>query len=637
MRRTFVFCVLSLLTLGQAVLAADWHYEGTSGFSLQVYKGGPGNGDEGVWNAVTDHQYPGLWSVAADPQGNVYFTAGDIRNLNDGSDPAFPGGSNGFTIMKPDGSGGWTQLNIDLSKNGLGLLGGVTKMVVGGDGKVYALQNWMPPPYNWHWRPFWLMPGNNWVTGDCTDCARLVCRILRVNANGTVDVIREYSPADQMFIGAENPKWRNHVKGLDVGPDGNVYWWLGGTRWEAGSPTVYWDKHILWRYNVTTQMIEESPTAGTNNGWNEISQLNNFAYVGTSASGEMWFAKVRGPANSNKTWHLNPIGWSTNRTEAVNQADPSTYGHQYQFHTIYDPVINQLWVGGWSPNEGTDGKATTNIMTKWIGVPGTPSLFADELTPDGVYRYGIERVQPFHANGNVPLSTGITSGGPYWIGTMALNPKDRAVWVSWGASDTIRHGKYNYSGEFGPAGNVYTIDPAATAPGSNQGNPQTAHPDPNKADNTSRTIALTFTDSKVYATTVDLETREFNLFSADIPIPPTGACCLTGPTCQDTTEAVCDAYHGVWQGDGTACATSDCRYKVCSVPWADADADGDVDSGDFGILQTCISSGMTLGEYPPYRCECFDSDSNGQIDGADLSAFAGCAAGPGVAVSGCGN
>lgn len=626
------------LSVGSAP-AANWQYEGTSGFQLQVYKGGPGNGDEGLWNAVSDHQYFALWSATVDPQGNVYYTAGDIRNVSDGQDPNYPGGSAGVTIMKPDGMGGWTQIDVDLSANtgGLDLRGGITKMVVAGDGKVYALQNWMPIPHGWNWRYFWHLPGADWNTGTCDVCSNLVCRILRINDNGTVDTIVEYSPAEITSPSIEDPKWLNHIKGMDVGPDGNIYWWYAGTAWAAPSS---WKEHVLWRYNVTTDTVEESPTAGTNNGWNDISQLVNFAYVGTSASGEMWFAKVRGLGTYHKLWTLNPIGWSTNRTEAVNQQDDSTYGHMYQLHMIWDPLVNRCWVGGWSPPEGTGGAATTSIMTRWNGEPGAPSLFNDELTPDQWYRYGIESVDAWHANGNNALDSGIANNGPYWIAAMALNPDDRSMWVSWGASDTIRWGTYDYNGTYGPFGNVYTIGPADTGPSGNEGNPQTAHADPAKADNLSRTIALTFTDTKVYATTVDLETLEFNLFSADIPDVDTGACCTDGPTCMETTEGVCTALEGVWNGVGSTCGATDCRFKVCGTPFADVDDDGDVDVEDFAYVQACATydTGVTLKGYPPVKCECFDTDDNDKVDAADIDAFVNCASGANVpAAPDCGN
>jgi hypothetical protein len=58
----------------------------------------------------------------------------------------------------------------------------------------------------------------------------------------------------------------------------------------------------------------------------------------------------------------------------------------------------------------------------------------------------------------------------------------------------------------------------------------------------------------------------------------------------------------------------------------DFDGDGDVDQGDFGLLQTCFSGSFV----PPLRqeCEAMILDGDEDIDGDDLSIFAGCVSGP---------
>jgi hypothetical protein len=77
----------------------------------------------------------------------------------------------------------------------------------------------------------------------------------------------------------------------------------------------------------------------------------------------------------------------------------------------------------------------------------------------------------------------------------------------------------------------------------------------------------------------------------------------------------------------------------CRDPFADADADGDVDQLDFAIMQACVS-----GELAPAAagCVCFDRPESGfphgdsDVDHDDLDAFEACASGPGVATaSGC--
>ncbi|MGQ9651347.1 MAG: hypothetical protein ACUVXJ_14660 [Phycisphaerae bacterium] len=71
----------------------------------------------------------------------------------------------------------------------------------------------------------------------------------------------------------------------------------------------------------------------------------------------------------------------------------------------------------------------------------------------------------------------------------------------------------------------------------------------------------------------------------------------------------------------------------CSSPFADADADGDVDQVDFAVWQTCFTgSGGTFPADPPY-CRCFDRDSpngDGDIDLQDYVLFEACASGPGI-------
>ncbi len=58
----------------------------------------------------------------------------------------------------------------------------------------------------------------------------------------------------------------------------------------------------------------------------------------------------------------------------------------------------------------------------------------------------------------------------------------------------------------------------------------------------------------------------------------------------------------------------------------DFDGDGDVDQGDFGLLQTCLSGSFV----PPLRQECDTMilDGDEDIDDGDLSVFAGCVSGP---------
>ncbi len=74
---------------------------------------------------------------------------------------------------------------------------------------------------------------------------------------------------------------------------------------------------------------------------------------------------------------------------------------------------------------------------------------------------------------------------------------------------------------------------------------------------------------------------------------------------------------------------------TCNDPFADADGDGDVDVGDFGVFQACF------GEIAPFTnsaCRCVDRDDSGVVDAADFGApgdpqpntFIGCFSGAGI-------
>jgi len=112
----------------------------------------------------------------------------------------------------------------------------------------------------------------------------------------------------------------------------------------------------------------------------------------------------------------------------------------------------------------------------------------------------------------------------------------------------------------------------------------------------------------------------------DLPECAFGACCQ-GYTClEHLSERTCLYLGGRWKGDKTACG----EVRCCPDPFADTDADGDVDMTDFARWQRCFTAdgdaAIAAG------CACFDRDENGRIDAlADFSAFAACARGPGVA------
>lgn len=68
----------------------------------------------------------------------------------------------------------------------------------------------------------------------------------------------------------------------------------------------------------------------------------------------------------------------------------------------------------------------------------------------------------------------------------------------------------------------------------------------------------------------------------------------------------------------------------CNTPFADTDADGDVDQDDFGVFQLCFSG--PLGSIPTsvagYDCKCLDRNLDNHLTQEDFSLFQNCAGGP---------
>lgn len=73
----------------------------------------------------------------------------------------------------------------------------------------------------------------------------------------------------------------------------------------------------------------------------------------------------------------------------------------------------------------------------------------------------------------------------------------------------------------------------------------------------------------------------------------------------------------------------------CNVPFADTDADGDVDHEDFAFFQACHTGADGVIPSDPIYCSCLEVEGvptapDGDIDPSDLAIFEGCASGPGI-------
>jgi len=109
--------------------------------------------------------------------------------------------------------------------------------------------------------------------------------------------------------------------------------------------------------------------------------------------------------------------------------------------------------------------------------------------------------------------------------------------------------------------------------------------------------------------------------------------CLEDPVCGNVE--ICDNGIDDDEDGDIDCQDSDCADDPacqCNDPFADADADGDVDGTDFAALQRCLrGAGGGIGP----DCGCFDRSSpgdpgvpDGDITTDDLQAFFDCASGP---------
>lgn len=573
--------------LQRVVNSRVWTYQGTSGLAISPSHAG----------MLQDRNRIRIYDMVVDNDGNLFFTSG-YNGINDG-EASYP---HGVTIMKPlvaqpQGPSDWTKIDVNLSTAGANVPGGIVKMVVAGDGEVYALQSWQEI---------------NWNYDDGLDS-----RLIRIGDNGQVTVAVNFGTSGRWENALESPK------GIAVGSDGHIYYTRAG--WDG-----YWKYHYFWRYNVNTGLPEESPVSA-NQGWSETHRMVDLEYVEDG-----WFAVIGGSSDGNNRF-ASAIGWGLFRRMATGAEFNPGWGVSHNLKTSYDPVRNKLWLA----TRGNFGNNDfTNILFRWNGDPSNVGLFSGSNDPVGgvsqsicpLTGQGNDRPDAWHANMNDPGTPTPppyhNNGGPYWPAAFKVNPASGACWMSWAAATS-----YTWNGTYGEVGPIYTMQPNECGLSGNENDPQDFHP--TGGTHPSQTLALAFAGGYIYALTVDLATGEFNLFSAQNPDAIPGACCLPGRGIQcddDMTASDCGQAFGYWHGPYTTCENVDCAYSVCHDPFADADGDLDVDQDDFGVLQACITgqSGGPPAGYPPRNCSCFDANGNGDVAGTDIGEFENCASGPGV-------
>ncbi len=302
MRKILLTTVLLALLFTSSAGAQGWTKLGTCGFTA----------NPAIMRDINRIRFN---SIAFDGSGNIYATCCNANNDD------VPGG---LTIFQPDG----TKI-ADVDLNALGFPGAITKLVTGGDGVVYGLQNWLE--INWSY-------------------AAGVNRIIAILPNGTVQEVWNCGEKSDA----------NRIGGLTVGADGNLYWITNGAN-------SYWKYHFFWRYDVAASVIEESGAAGTNTGWSETHKMFGLEFVGNSPNGYD-FAVIAPYSGYN--WHCDPMSWTAGRThDDATNCNPG-WGRDWVTATAYDPVNDVLWIGGrgtgsgpWKWNASNWGSSTPPVSS----------------------------------------------------------------------------------------------------------------------------------------------------------------------------------------------------------------------------------------------------------------------------------
>jgi len=279
--------VSSALLAGTAT-AATWTHVGTSGFVVET----PAQ--------IRDYKRVVVCDMVKDTAGNIWAA---VSYSSDGGVTPEPR-SSGVTIFKPNFAS-----KIDVDVKALGFNGCITKLELGGDGAVYALQNYIHLEWNWE---------------------VVTSRILRMelNPDDTVSVTMIYSPGDAA-------PWQtpvNKLGGMAAGGDGNIYW-------TQNAVPTYWRDKFFWRYDTASGNVEQAPRApGVTECSSETHKLLDLVYVGNNE-----FAIV-GPYY-NADWQCNRITWTQPCVNITSNHSNPGWGRKWNTVNAYDPIRKMMWVG----------------------------------------------------------------------------------------------------------------------------------------------------------------------------------------------------------------------------------------------------------------------------------------------------
>lgn len=364
--RLIPILTLALLTvLAGSSMAATWTQVGTPAYTI-------------AQSFMEDYNRIIVNDIIVNNEGVIFTTA------NKG------GWSGGITIFRPNGQ----VINVDLDS--LNLRGSVTKLVLGGDGSVYGLQNWLEI---------------NWNYDRNQDN-----RILRIEPNGTVAVVHTMPTAGDFVTPT------NRIQGLAVGDDGNLYYTRNP---ESNDGKV----NFFYRINIMTDDSNQpAPINGNNNGWLDGNRFYELANAGNG-----WFVLL---GSGSSDWFGSAMSWTDNRRafqvnnwepKPPNSRDPG-HGRNHCIDLVRDKVRNVLWMAARGANNRL-------IVTRWEGTPGANSLFSLPTGSAADPLPGIQNGIHWHLDADNDL-------GPAnrWVAALDTNPVTGDAWLS-----VIGEMNYNWS------------------------------------------------------------------------------------------------------------------------------------------------------------------------------------------------
>ncbi|MEI6913612.1 MAG: Ig-like domain-containing protein [Armatimonadota bacterium] len=400
---TVAFAAVLLASIAHQADAATWTKLGTSGYTT---------------TPTFDSQRINFGSIAVDSAGNTWVTANNTENsyydyVGGNATPVLNARTGGVTVFKAAGG----QLDINLSnstdphwgteapdgwKSTAGrtdnkLVGQITKLVTGADGRVYALLNWHE--INW-------------------DFQRQNQRIvqLRLDNSGNPVVTSIWSPGAAKTYNATTSTWsdtEHKIRGLTSDPNSGAFIW-----WTTNGYDGFWKNNFFFNYDGGYQQGANCSGTNCNNGYLEMHRQFDLEYTGVDA-GVSQFAVLKSSTDSN--WRAEPIWTNQHRGTDLNSSSNPGQGRDWCTGMVWDPVNNRLWAGG----RGTVGGGfNNNIMSRWKGQTGATKLFPTVAAADMFHSLNrSEAILPTYA-------------ARWWMSGLDTNPTNGVAWMAFNIANS---------------------------------------------------------------------------------------------------------------------------------------------------------------------------------------------------------